>query len=137
MVEINMTQIGLRSNLECTYQRTGNFAGRLITILQSLRDSIKQSSTTAYASLIIANLIAYEVAKLGARIVHNILATNGTPQRKAVAEGVASALGAGLLTVSIIVFAKAAELPLSPLVVLGVSVATLSIRVLFGQLLKN
>ncbi len=109
--------------------KVSEWAGRAISVLKSGRESALpyfQDKYVAVASLVVANLILIEITAPLLRYLERKL--NGSDEEKMIKLSLQTALIIGVLGGGVIGFTKFAQLPLTKGATLGISFATLAVR---------
>lgn len=133
MTVLNITP--LESNaptvIKRSFEQAKQLAGRVWTHIQNF-PNYAQDNRVAYTSLILANLIVFQIAKLAVYLFKYFfpIHEDRSEAAKFSIELSSCFIGFGTIVGGMGIFIEKARLPLKPLVILGVCVSTLAIRVL-------
>lgn len=109
--------------------KVSEWTGRAIIVLKSGREAALpyfQDQRVAVVSLVIANLLLLEIAAPFTRYLERKL--NGSDEEKVLKLGLQAIVITGIIGGGIIGFTKFAQLPFSKWTIVGISFATLSVR---------
>jgi hypothetical protein len=119
------------------FQKIGQFGGYTWSHIQKF-PTYAQDLRVAYSSLIVANCVAFQVAKLATLLFQCFFPYS--EERTAGSQkliGLASmAIGYGILIGSVTLFVTKAQLPLSPYVSTGISIATVAFCIILENSIK-
>ena len=139
MTILNITPLESNASMVInrSFQQAKQMAGHLWTHIQNF-PIYAQDTRVAYASLILANLIAFQIAKVAVRLFKYIfpIHEDRSDTAKFIIELTSCFIGFGTLLGGVGIFIEKARLPLKPLAILAVCVSTLAITIFlekFGE----
>lgn len=112
-------------------QSFGNFAGHVWKHIQNFPTYV-QDPRIAYSSLIMINIMAFQVAKIATRCFQCFfpLSDEGSEGSQKAVEYVSMLMGFGITIGTTALFVTKSQLPLSPYIVAGISVSVIATCIL-------